>query len=382
MAEIVILGAGFGGLATAHALRPALTQGHTVTLIDRSSRLLMGLSKLCVLVDERSPEAGCGDRTRLNASGIRVIEAEVTHVDRAARRVRTSAGDHPYDYLIVAMGAETAPDAIPGLPVPSNLYDRAQVPGLRDQLKTITKGTVAIVVCGTPYKCPPAPFEAAMLVDSFLRARGVRDSVALEVVIPDPNPMPVAGPSAGQQARALLQERGITLRANAKLTRVDSAAGELFFAQGERLRYDILLAIPPHRAPLCVKEAGLTDASGWIPVDPETLATSDPQVWAVGDVTAIRLPGSGMLPKAGIMAELQGEVVGQNLLGTLEGGGTKRTFDGSGYCFFEVGGHRAMMLHGAFYSEPGNRVRFEAPSTEAYAMKERFESERLARWFG
>jgi sulfide:quinone oxidoreductase len=154
------------------------------------------------------------------------------------------------------------------------------------------------------------------------------------------------------------------------------------FADGEALRYDLLLAVPPHRAPRVVQEAGLTDASGWIPVHPSTLDTAHPRVHAVGDVCAVKLPGAGFLPKAGIMAERQGEVVAARVLAALEGGASEREFDGEGYCFFEVGGGKAMQMEGSFFAEPGKRVRFSDPAAEAYALKVKFERDRLARWFG
>ncbi len=382
MADIVILGGGFGGLTAAHALLPALGKGHTLTLIDRKDSFQMGLAKLWILVGERSPDAGRGDLHRLGAKGVRFVRAAVREIDLAARRVRTVTGDHPYDHLLLALGAELAPDLVQGLPPEANLYDASCVPGLAERLKTLGEGTVAIVVCGTPYKCPPAPFEAAMLVDAHLRARGVREAVSIEVVIPDENPMPVAGPAAGARVRALLAERGVVLRAAKKIAAVEPGRGEVRFADGARLGYSLLLAVPPHRAPEVVRQAGLTDGSGFVPVDPRTLSTAHPDVYAVGDVCALKLPGSGMLPKAGIMAERQAEVVAGNLLAQLEGRTPDRTFDGMGHCFFEVGRQRAMLVQGEFFSEPGNRVRISEPSAEGFETKQRFEQERLARWFG
>lgn len=382
MARIVILGAGFGGLTLAEALAPAVASGHEVTLVDRKDRFLMGLAKLWMLVGERAPDEGWGDVSRVSRRGVRFVKAEVSAIDRAARAVRTTAGDLPYDRLVVALGAEVVPGLVPGLPASANLYDAAAVPGLRDRLDAISSGTIALVLCGAPYKCPPAPFEAAALVDARLRARGVREAVRLVVTIPDAQPMPVAGPAAGQAVRALLAEKGIDLWTGCAPASVDVAAREVRFANGQRLGYDLLLAVPPHRAPEVVRTAGLADASGWIPVDPQTFATSDPSIHAVGDVTAVALPGAGLLPKAGVMAERQAEVVAANLLAALAGRGPERAYDGTGVCYMEVGGKRAARIEGAFYTGPGDRVRLDAPSAETFALKQAFERERLARWFG
>lgn len=382
MARVVILGGGFGGLAAAHALLPALASGHTITLVDRRDRFLMGLAKLWVLVGERSPDEGWGDLVRIERKGVRFVREEIAAIDLARRVVRTGGGEHAYDALIIALGAEVAPDAVPGLPPEANLYDAARVPALRDQLARVARGTVALAVCGAPYKCPPAPFEAALLVDTLLRRRGVRDAVSIEVSIPDAEPMPVAGPHAGRAVRALLAERRIALRSSSPVASVDAAARAVVFASGDRFAYEVLLAVPPHRAPRVVRDAGLTDGTGWIPVDPATLATAHPNVFAIGDVAAVKLPGPGLLPKAGIMAERHGEVVGANLLASLAGRAPERRFDGAGYCFFEVGERRAMQVDGTFFADPENRTRFTEPSAEGFEAKQRFERERLERWFG
>lgn len=381
MSRIVILGGGFGGLTAAHVLLPALARGHSVILVDRKDHFFMGLSKLWVLVGQRSQDQGRGDLQKLQSRGIRYVQAEVRVIDTASRTVHTTAGPEDYDHLIIALGADVSADAVPGLPPQANLYDRAQLPGLHGALLRIRSGTVLILVCASPYKCPPAPFEAALLVHGLLRERGVRDEVQLEVAIPDPQPMPVAGPAAGARVRELLDEQRILLHGGSKTASVDAPSQEVVLSSGKRLHYDLLLAIPPHRGPRVAEQAGLSDASSWIPVDPATLATTCADVYAVGDVNSIRLPGSGMLPKVGIMAELQAEVVAANLLAQLEGRTPERTFNGEGYCFFETGEGQAMLVEGRFYAEPGARARFTPPSKQIHELKQRFERERLSRWF-
>ncbi len=383
MARILILGGGFGGLAAANALLPALAKGHSITLLDRKDRFRMGLAKLWMLVGDRGPEEGQGNLEKLRAKGITYVKTEIERIDPAARRVRTADGEHPYEHLIVALGADLAPDAVPGLPAEANLYDAARVPGLRRALDDLDQGSLAIVVCAAPYKCPPAPFEAAMLVHERLRGLGRRGSVEIAVYIPDPQPMPVAGPAAGQKAREALAERGIALHAGHKIVSVDTAARELAFdTPGGAVRrgYDLLLAIPPHRAPQAVRDSGLADAPGWIAVNPGSLATSHANLYAVGDVTAVKLPGSGMLPKAGIMAELEAQVVAANILAELDGRPGEAAFDGKGYCFFEVGNRQAMLVQGDFYRESGDRAVLSPPTHETFAMKQQFERERLSRW--
>jgi sulfide:quinone oxidoreductase len=381
MANVVILGAGFGGLTVAQRLAAA-SDRHQVTIVDRRSHFMMGLAKLWVLVGRRELVEGQRRLAQLRAGAVRFVQAEVEAIDLENREVRTGAGRFAYDFLVVALGAEVAPEAIPGLPPEANLYDAARVPKLRDALAGVSSGTVAVMVCRAPYKCPPAPFEAAMLVDGLLRERRVRAQVDLEVTIPDAEPMPVAGPRAGGMVRATLAQRGISLRSSAQPAGVDATARRVTFADGGTLDYDHLLAVPPHRVPNVVAEAGLVDSTGWVPVDRSSLATVHERVFAVGDICAVRLPAGGMLPKAGVMAERQGEVVAANLLEALEGRLGGGEFDGSGECFFELGDGQALRMEGHFFRPAADRVDAGVPSAEALAAKERFERERLERWFG
>ncbi len=381
MAKVVILGAGFGGLTVAQRLAEASSR-HQVTVVDRRSHFMMGLAKLWILVGRRAAVEGQRRLSQLKAGAARVVHAEVEAVDLAARQVRTVAGPFEYDYLVLALGAEVVPAAVPGLPPEANLYDAASVAGLRDSLAGMSGGKLVVMICASPYKCPPAPFEAAMLVDGLLRERGVRERVELEVTIPEPEPMPTAGPAAGRMVRAALGEHGITLRSSARPAEVDASARRVSFVDGGALDYDQLLAVPPHRPPRVVVEAGLVDAAGWVPVDRSTLATTHDRVFAIGDVCAVKLPSGGMLPKAGVMAERQGEVVAANLLAELDGRAGGRAFDGSGECFFELGGGKAVQMQGHFFRPLEERIEANPPSAEALAAKERFERERLERWFG
>ncbi len=388
--NIIILGAGFGGITVATRLADAVKGAHKITLIDRKDSFFMGLAKLWVLVGERPPEEGRKPLNTLVARGVEVIQDEIRRIDVPSKTVVIKSKILTCDYLVIAMGAETSIEAVLGLPSAANLYDVANIPGLRDQLKIVKEGEVAIVVCGTPYKCPPAPYECAMLVDYALRKRKVRQSVKISVYIPEERPMTVAGPSAGEQVMKMLEEKGIKVEPQHKVVKVDPSKKKLFFENGHEHEYSVLLAIPPHIAPYAVKNAGLTDASGWITVAPDTLSIINPQsailnpqstVFAIGDVTSMKLPGGGMLPKAGIMAECQGEVVADHILASLEGKTSTKTFDGKGYCYFEAGDHQARKVVGDFFADPATRTTIEPPSEENFRLKQQFEQERLTRWF-
>ncbi len=381
MADVVVLGGGFGGLAAATRLGRAVAGRHAVTLVDRSDTFMMGLAKLWILAGLREPGAGAGLRTRLAAPGVAFRQASVRRIDPAARRVETDAGDLRYDHLLVALGAETSPGAVPGLRPEDNLYDPAMVTGLRDRLAGLARGRVAVAICSSPYKCPPAPFEAALLAEHLLRSRGRAGAVTITVYVPEARPMMVAGPAAGALVVRTLADRGIAVKVEHRLERVDHAGRTLAFANGAAEPFDLLLAIPPHTVPAVVREAGLAGPTGWIPVDPRTLATGIPGVHAVGDVTSLALPGGGFLPKAGVLAEWQALLVADRILAELGEPVTPAEFDGRGECWFETGDGAAMIARGSFFNDPASRVAFTEPSAEGLRLKHEFERTRLAEWF-
>jgi len=381
VAEILILGGGFGGLAAATRLGRASGGRHRITLIDRHDLFTMGLANLWILAGLRTPGEGTGDRRRLAAHGVTFVKGSVRRIDVAGRRVETDTGVLPFDQLIVALGAETNPGAVPGLPPESNLYHPAKLPALRDHLAALERGRVAIVICGSPYKCPPAPFEAALLTESLVRSKGRTGAVSIAVYLPDPRPMMVAGPAAGAQVKRTLESRGVKVHVEHKITGVDAAAKTLRFANGNEAGYDLLLAVPPHAVPAVVRDSGLTDATAWIPIDPRTLATAHPHIHAIGDVTSLALPGGGFLPKAGVFAEWEGLLVAERVLSALGASADVAEFTGRGDCWFETGDGAAMIAHGDFFGTPEARVRLSEPSTEALRLKHEFERTHLAEWF-
>jgi sulfide:quinone oxidoreductase len=158
-------------------------------------------------------------------------------------------------------------------------------------------------------------------------------------------------------------------------------AGEVVFEK-RRIGFDLLLGVPPHRAPAVVRESGLTGESGWVEINPRTCATSFEGVYAIGDSTQVVLANKKTLPKAGLFAELMGETVAERLADELSGKEPTAQFSGEGGCYFEVGNGEAMMIKGNFLAEPAPAVELTEPSKEFYDEKVKFETSRWAKWFG
>lgn len=377
MAHVVVLGGGFGGLAAATALRDGLGADDTVTLIDQRDEFFVGWAKLWDLGNVRPLGDGTRSLSSLRGRGIDVRREAIERIDPTTRVVTTSGGTLEADALVVALGAGPSPEHRAWLEAPGahDLYDHEQLTAMHGALDTITSGRVVVTIFGGPFKCPPAPYEAALIVDERLRERGVRDDVEVLVVTPQPMTLPAAGVDASRYIADQLSGHGIGLRDGTKVVGV--ADGELRTEDGDTIGFDVLLGVPPNVPPPVV--APLAGPSGFIHPDRHTLRTEHDRVYAVGDCTTI--PNAlGALPKAGVFAAAEGEVAAANVLADL-GRGEGATFDGHGHCFLELPGRRVAFVQGDFYADPPD-VELTDATEELFQEKVEAERDLLARWFG
>jgi sulfide:quinone oxidoreductase len=380
MSRTVILGAGFGGIAVATELRRLLGGDHEVVLIDRHGQFFMGLRKLWELVGIGTIAEGSRSRPLLAGHGIDFVPASVEAIDPPARTIRCDGSSWDADVLVVALGAEPRPDLVPGMAEHAHdVWDAGSVHKAKAALEAFEGGRIAVAIAGAPYPCPPAPYECAMLVDEWLRDRGLRERTELVVSTFQPILLPNAGREGSTWLGEQLAARGIEARVGRKVERVGERT--IVYADGE-LEADLVIGVPPHRVPAVVADSGLTADGDWVSVDPGTLATRHPGVFAVGDVTQIKLANGLPLPKAGIIAELEGARVAAAIAAEVQGGELPPPFDGHGHCFIEMGRSTATLIEGEFFAEPEPVVQLRAPSVENAEEKRRFETERLLRWFG
>ncbi len=358
----LVLGAGLGGTVAAQTLRRLLPRGHRVVLVEREERHVFPPSLLWLMVGERSAEAISRPVGHAARAGIELVRGEVTAMDPAARTVRVGEQTLRGDAVVVALGAEYAPQAIPGLAEAGLcIYTLAGATAIREALERFERGRLVVLTAAAAYKCPAAPYEAALLIDGFLRKRGRRDKVTMDFYAAEPGPMMVAGATVSAGVRAMVEAQGIGYHPERQVKAVDPRVRRLEFANGASAEFDLLLYVPAHRAPDAVRNAGLTNESGWVPVDRHTLATKYPGVYAIGDITVIPLKMGRPLPKAGVFAHGQAEVVAQNIAHEWTGKREPRRFEGEGMCFIEAGGGRAGMGRGNFYAEPLPDIRLHQP---------------------
>ena len=376
----VILGGGFGGIAAANALRRLAPKDHAIVVVDRTPRFYVGAGKTWIMLGERTFEQISQARTALLDAGVRFLQADVMAIDLANRKVATSGETLAWDYLVVALGADLNEAGVPGLAESAHtFYTVAGAERLRSALESFAGGDLAILIPKTPFKCPPAPYEAAMLLHHAFERRGLAGKARIAIYTVEGAPMATAGPEMGNHIKAELAQRGIAFHPLKKTVRVDAAARRIAFEDGAEAGFDLLISVPPHEAPRVVRDAGLVNPSGWVPADPRTLEVKSPEaagrVYAAGDVTVVPLPGRYKpdmplsLPKAGVFAHAHGEVIAHQIAAKLAGSAASATFDGVGYCYLETGGGRAIKADGSFFELPNPVMRKQPPDQAQFKDK-------------
>lgn len=372
---ILVLGGGIGGIVAAMRLRQRLPSVHRVILVEKEAHHVFAPSFLWLMLGQRDAAEISRPLAVLQKRGIELIQGTIEHIDPAGRQVRVNGTDLVGDYMIIALGAELAPETVPGLAEAGhNFYTLSGAETLRAALPKLSKGRIAVLVAAMPFKCPAAPNEAAMLFEHDCRRRGVRQDIRIDLYTPEPGPMPVAGPAVSAALRQMIEAKGIGYHPGHAVTSVDPVKRRLVFANGTAADFDLLAYVPPHRAPQVVRDGGMCGDSGWIPVDRGTLETRFPGVYAIGDVAGIMLTSIGRpLPKAGVLANNQAEVVAHNIAVAISGQGATRQFGGEGQCFVETGDGRAGYGGGNFYADPAPQIALKPPSMFLHWGKVAFE---------
>jgi sulfide:quinone oxidoreductase len=371
--RIVVLGAGFGGLEVASVLSEELGDEAEITLIEKGDAFVLGYSKLEVLFGRASLDEVSLPYSAVAQPGVRFVRETVTAIDPAARRVRTDGGEYEADRLVIALGADYDYDATPGLTAADAFYARAGAAQLAGAIPAFDTGHAVVGVCGVPYKCSPAPSECALLLHDDLVRRGVRDRCEITYIVPAPNPVPPS-PDAANALLAAFAERDIKFLPGRRIASLHRQRGVAALDDGTEVSYDLFLGVPKHTAPKVVVEAGLA-VDGFVPVDPGTLATSHPGVYAIGDCA------TAGVPKAGAFAEGAGRAVAKRLIAEIRGDSPPEPYRGDGACYVEFGGGRVGRVNITVVDGKPSGT-FSEPSPELAADKNEFGATRRARWFG
>lgn len=379
---ILILGAGVGGLVTANVLRNELGTNHRILLIDRDNHHKFTPSYLWLMTGLRKPEKIKRDLFELRKKNIAFVKGEISKIDCKNKTVDVDGKQLEGDYLVISLGANLVPDSIPGLSkVGYNFYTLEGAIRLRNALRNFRSGNLVVLISSIPYKCPAAPYEAAMLLEYDCRKRKIRDDVNISLYAAEPGPMGVAGKELSASVRKMVEEKGIQYYPEHQLVSMDINDKTLQFTNNTSAHFDFLAYVPKHKAPEVIHKAGLKGDTGWVPVNRHTLETKFSNIYAIGDVTGIPLALGKPLPKAGVFAHYQAEIVAHNIAVEINGKGKPKQFTGKGECFIELGDGKAGFARGNFYAEPFPEVMIYKPGRYWHAGKVLFEKDWFRRWF-
>jgi len=374
--NIVIVGGGTGGIVLANRLRERLAPEHRITIIERTETHAFAPSFLWLMVGQRQRDEITKPLRRLLRHGIELVIGDAQEVDAAQRLVRVGSETLRYDVLVLASGTEMRFD----LAGAETFFTLDGADRLLSVLREVRGGTVAVVVTSTPYKCPGAPAEGAMLIRDFLRNRGI--DARVDLYTPEPQPMPVAGPELGEAVRSMLAERGVGYHPGHAVRAAERVT--LQFENRDPISADLVIAIPRHLPPPVVRAAGVANDAGWAAVDARTLATKDPSIFAIGDCASVPLPGRWrpdaplLLPKAGVFAHAQALVLAERIAASIDGNASAPEFCGDGFCMLEAGEQLAGFAHGDFFATPSPQIHLRNVGKAWHAGKVLFEKWWLA----
>lgn len=371
--RVVVLGAGFGGLELSTILSETMGDSLDLKLIDKNDSFAFGFSKLDIMFGRKAPEATRLYYRNIVKPGVDFRQETVISIDPNTRRVTTDKGSYDADVLVIALGADYDISHTPGLAEGGNeFYSFAGAEQLSKVISAFKKGHAIVGVTSTPFKCPPAPSEAALLLHDYLSTHGVRDDCTISLVMPFGIPIPPS-PDTSKALLSAFKERGITFVANRLVRALDPNRRVVILDDQSEMPYDLFLGIPKHRVPDVVAASGMTE-DGWIPVDTKTLKTKYLNVYAIGDVNSVGTP------KAGVFAEGAARTVAAEIIAEVKGGQAD-PYRGLGTCYVEFGSERIGKVAVEFLAGPPTGTYTEA-SLELVAEKKEFGSSRSARWFG
>lgn len=371
---MLILGAGFAGLELATRLSES-ADDLRITLVDRSETFYFGYSKLDVLFGRKTRDEVVLHYGDISKPGVEFRQEQVTSIEPESRRVTTDQQSYEADILVVALGADYDYAATPGFEAAGfEYYSLAGAERMRDALPEFESGRILIGILGHPYKCPPAPFEGALLLHDYLVQRGIRAAAEIRVIGPMSAPVPITK-GVSESILDALATREIEYVGTEHITRLDAGSNEVQLESGRSLPYDLFVGIPVHRVPEVVRASGLAP-EGWIPVERTNLATRFPDVYAIGDVAG------APTAKAGVFAESAAAVVADDIVARLRGNAPPPPWEGAGSCYIEFGGGAVGKVQANFLGGPQPTAELIGPSPELAAEKAAFGATRRARWFG
>lgn len=353
MKRILILGAGTAGTMIANKLRSALDREEwDITIVDKHRSHYYQPGFLFIPFGIYNREDVVKPKADFFAPGIKPIFAEIDRVDPESNLVYLADGKSlPYDYLIIATGAQTAPEETPGMKDKlwyREIFDFYTIEGavaLQKFFKTWEGGKLVMAITELPYKCPVAPLEFVFLADAYFTEKGIRNKVDISYVTP------MAGaftkPIATRMLSEILAEKNIRVIPDFYIERIDNEEKKLISYDGREVEFDALTIVPMNMGSDMIERSGLGDDMGFIPTDKYTLQSKNfSNIFVLGDASDI--PTS----KAGSVAHFAAEILYENLLNLIEGRPMTARFDGHANCYIETGYGKGALIDFNYETEP------------------------------
>lgn len=367
---ILVLGAGTGGIITAKELSKKIGSKAKILVFEKEEKNVFAPSLLWLMVGKRKPKQVYKNTRKIKGSGIEVILGEIEKVNPKEKSVFVNGKEYKGDYMVVSLGVEQITEHNLNK-YGHDFYTLGGATKFNEQLQNFQGGKIAVLVSALPFKCPAAPYEAAMLIKDFIRKKGLSNKSEISLYAPEPGPMGVAGKELSGSVRQIVESKGIKYFPEHQISAVTEKT--LTFSNGKTADYDLLTFTPKHQCPKVIKETALVGQSGWVEVNKHTMETQFPNVYAIGDITFIPLEMGKPLPKAGVFAHYQAETVAHNIAQKITGKSADKTFNGDGQCFLELGKGKAGYAGGNFYGSPLPEVKMKKPSFIWHWMKIWFE---------
>lgn len=372
--RVLVLGAGFGGLELTTILSQQVGSNLELTLIDKNDCFYFGFSKLDVMFGNKPVEAVKFPYRSINKTGVTFRQEKITSIDPLAKRVTTDRASYEADVIVVGLGADYDIAACPGLLEGGNeFYSMEGAMKLRETIPSFKKGHAIVGVVAAPFKCPPAPSEAALLLHDHLVRTGIRDACEISLVMPWGSPIPPS-PDSSKALLKAFEERNIHFIPKKAVRVIDPIRKVAKLDDGTEMAFDLFLGVPKHVAPRVVLESPLAE-NGWIPVNRNNLQTKFHDVYAIGDVTSVGTP------KAGVFAEGAARIAAEAIVAAYQRDEFSNSYKGTGQCYVEFGEGRVGRVNVDFFSGPTPKGTHTEASEAIAAEKEYFGSSRKERWF-
>lgn len=383
---ILVLGGGTGGIITARELSKRVNNNNKITpvkiiLFEKEEKNVFAPSLLWLMVGKRKPEQVYRKTSKVAGNGVEVVLGEIEKINPQEKAVIVNGKEYKGDYMVISLGVEQVAEHDLNK-YGYDFYTLAGATEINEQFKNFKGGKIAVLISSLPFKCPAAPYEVAMLIESLIRKKGLRKKTEISLYTPEPAPMPVAGENLGNAVKMMLNNKNIKYFPQHQLLVATQSTLTFISTGGNNIaEFDLLAYTPKHQCPKVISETALVGKSGWIEVDRNTMETNFPDVYAIGDITFIPLEMGKPLPKAGVFTHYQAEVVAHNIAKKIEGKMPDKKFDGKGQCFLEMGSGKAGYAGGNFYGSPLPVIKMKKPGYLWHWTKVLFEKYWFFKYF-